>query len=85
MSQLELRNVTRRFGNFVAVDNVSLRIEEGGFFSLLGPSGCGKTTLLRLIARFELPDEGQILLDGRNLAGIPAEKRPVHTVFQSYA
>ncbi|MFA6061922.1 MAG: ABC transporter ATP-binding protein [Gallionella sp.] len=85
MSQLELRNITRRYGNFVAVNNVSLRIEEGEFFTLLGPSGCGKTTLLRLIAGFELPDEGQILLDGHDLAGIPAEKRPVHTVFQSYA
>lgn len=85
MSQLELRNVTRRYGNVVALDNVSLSIEAGEFFTLLGPSGCGKTTLLRLIAGFELPDEGQILLDGRDLAGIPAEKRPVHTVFQSYA
>lgn len=85
MAQLELRNVTRRFGNFVAVDNVSLSIAAGEFFTLLGPSGCGKTTILRMIAGFDLPDEGQILLDGKDMAGTPAEKRPVHTVFQSYA
>lgn len=85
MAQLELRNVTRRFGEFVAVDQVSLTIEAGEFFTLLGPSGCGKTTILRMIAGFELPDDGEILLDGKDLADIPAEKRPVHTVFQSYA
>ncbi|MDH4285150.1 MAG: ABC transporter ATP-binding protein [Gallionellaceae bacterium] len=85
MAQLEIRNVTRRFGNFVAVDNVSLAIESGEFFTLLGPSGCGKTTILRMIAGFDLPDAGQILLDGKDLADTPAEKRPVHTVFQSYA
>lgn len=85
MSQLELRNVTRRFGDFVAVDNVSLSIEASEFFTLLGPSGCGKTTLLRMIAGFDFPDAGQILLDGKNLADTPAEKRPIHTVFQSYA
>jgi spermidine/putrescine transport system ATP-binding protein len=85
MAQLEIRNVTRRFGNFVAVDNVSLSIEAGEFFTLLGPSGCGKTTILRMIAGFDLPDAGQILLDGKDLADTPAEKRPVHTVFQSYA
>lgn len=85
MAQLEIRNVTRRFGDFVAVDNVSLEIEAGEFFTLLGPSGCGKTTLLRMIAGFDLPDAGQILLDGRDLADMPAEKRPVHTVFQNYA
>ncbi|HEU0234147.1 MAG TPA: ABC transporter ATP-binding protein [Gallionella sp.] len=85
MAQLEIRNVTRRFGDFVAVDDVSLNIEAGEFFTLLGPSGCGKTTLLRMIAGFDLPDAGQILLDGKDLADTPAEKRPVHTVFQSYA
>jgi len=85
MAQLEIRNVTRRFGDFVAVDDVSLSIESGEFFTLLGPSGCGKTTILRMIAGFDLPDAGQILLDGRDLADTPAEKRPVHTVFQSYA
>lgn len=85
MALLELRNVTRRFGDFVAVDDVSLSIETGEFFTLLGPSGCGKTTILRMIAGFEFPDAGQILLDGKDLADIPAEKRPIHTVFQSYA
>lgn len=85
MALLELRNVTRRFGDFVAVDDVSLNIGAGEFFTLLGPSGCGKTTILRMIAGFDLPDAGQILLDGRDLADTPAEKRPVHTVFQNFA
>jgi len=82
---LELRNVTRRFGGVAAVDAVSLGIESGEFFTLLGPSGCGKTTLLRMIAGFDAPDEGEILLDGVDLAGTPPEHRPIHTVFQSYA
>jgi len=85
MPLLDIRNVTRRFGALAAVDNVSLTIEAGEFFTLLGPSGCGKTTLLRMIAGFDLPDAGAILLDGRDLADTPPEKRPIHTVFQSYA
>jgi spermidine/putrescine transport system ATP-binding protein len=85
MALLEIRNVTRRFGDFTAVDNISLSIEAGEFFTLLGPSGCGKTTLLRMIAGFDLPDSGQILLDGVDLVGRPPEQRPVRTVFQSYA
>ena len=85
MALLEIRNVSRRFGDFTAVDNVSLSVEAGEFFTLLGPSGCGKTTLLRMIAGFDLPDSGQILLDGVDLVGTAPEKRPVHTVFQSYA
>ena len=85
MALLEIRNVVRRFGAFEAVRNASFSVEAGEFFTLLGPSGCGKTTLLRLIAGFDQPDAGEILLDGRSLAGIPAEARPIHTVFQSYA
>lgn len=85
MALLEIRNVCRRFGDFTAVDSVSLSVEAGEFFTLLGPSGCGKTTLLRMIAGFDLPDSGQILVDGVDLIGTPPERRPVHTVFQSYA
>jgi spermidine/putrescine transport system ATP-binding protein len=85
MALLEIRSVTRRFGDFVAVDSVSLDIEAGEFFCLLGPSGCGKTTLLRMVAGFDAPDGGTIRLDGRDMAGIPPESRDVHTVFQSYA
>ncbi len=85
MTLLEIRNVTKRFGNFSAVDNVTITIEPGEFFTLLGPSGCGKTTLLRMIAGFDAPDSGQIFLDGEDIVGIPPEERPFHTVFQSYA
>jgi len=82
---LEIQGVTRRFGDFTAVDNVTLGIRPGEFFTLLGPSGCGKTTLLRMIAGFDLPDGGRILLNGVDLADAPPEARPVRTVFQSYA
>jgi spermidine/putrescine transport system ATP-binding protein len=85
MALLEIQDVTRRFGDFTAVDRVSLSIEAGEFFTLLGPSGCGKTTLLRMIAGFDLPDGGRILLGGEDLAARPPEGRPVRTVFQSYA
>jgi spermidine/putrescine transport system ATP-binding protein len=85
MALLEIQNVTRRFGNFTAVDQVSIGIEAGEFFTLLGPSGCGKTTLLRTIAGFEVPDGGRILLNGEDLADRPPERRPTRMVFQSYA
>jgi spermidine/putrescine transport system ATP-binding protein len=85
MALLEIQNVTRRFGAFTAVDQVSISIEAGEFFTLLGPSGCGKTTLLRMIAGFDLPDGGSIRLNGDDLANLPPERRPVRTVFQSYA
>jgi spermidine/putrescine ABC transporter ATP-binding subunit len=82
---VEVRNVTKRFGDFVAVADVSLNIRKGEFFSLLGPSGCGKTTLLRMIGGFELPTDGDILIGGADVTHLPPYKRPVHMVFQSYA
>ncbi|TYR34988.1 ABC transporter ATP-binding protein [Mesorhizobium microcysteis] len=82
---IEVRDVTRSYGNFKALDNASLTIREGEFFSLLGPSGCGKTTLLRMIAGFDTPTNGAILIDGQKMAGIPANRRPTNMVFQSYA
>lgn len=85
MALLDIRGVTRRFGDFTAVDNVSLSVEAGEFFTLLGPSGCGKTTLLRMIAGFDQPDAGAILLGGEDLADRAPERRPVRTVFQNYA
>ncbi|GAA5484206.1 ABC transporter ATP-binding protein [Haloferula sargassicola] len=82
---LRFENVTRRFGSFTAIRDVTLDIEKGETFSLLGPSGCGKTTLLRMAAGFDRPDEGRILLDGRDITHLPPDQRPVNTVFQSYA
>jgi spermidine/putrescine transport system ATP-binding protein len=82
---VELRGVTKRFDDVVAVDGLDLNIHHGEFLSLLGPSGCGKTTTLRLIAGFERPDEGQILIDGSDVAALPPYRRDVNTVFQSYA
>src|SRR6187200_79245 len=77
--------VSKRFGNFFAVERLSLEIHEREFFALLGPSGCGKTTLLRLLAGFEAPDSGRVLLAGQDLAGVPPYRRPVNMMFQSYA
>jgi spermidine/putrescine transport system ATP-binding protein len=82
---VELSGVTKRFGDVVAVRNLALGIPRGTFFTLLGPSGCGKTTTLRMVAGFEEPDEGRILLDGEDVRGLPPFKRPTNTVFQSYA
>ncbi len=80
-----IEGVTKRFGSFTAVNNVSLAIRSGEFFSLLGPSGCGKTTLLRMIAGFEQPEEGRLILDGEDITRLPPHKRKVNTIFQSYA
>jgi len=82
---VEILGVTKRFGDVTAVDHMDLSIARGEFYSLLGPSGCGKTTTLRMIAGFEQPTEGEILLDGTPIAGVPAFKRNVNTVFQHYA
>jgi putrescine transport system ATP-binding protein len=82
---IQLEGVTKRFGPMVAVNGIDLTVAQGEFFSLLGASGCGKTTLLRLIAGLEYADEGRILIDGRDMAAVPAYRRPVNTVFQSYA
>jgi putrescine transport system ATP-binding protein len=82
---IEFRNVTKTFGDFTAVDNLSLKIYEREFFALLGGSGCGKTTMMRMLAGFETPNAGEIFLDGQNLAGVPPYKRPVNMMFQSYA
>ncbi|HEY6025110.1 MAG TPA: ABC transporter ATP-binding protein [Pseudolabrys sp.] len=79
------RAVGKRFGQIVAVDALTLEIAEGEFFALLGPSGCGKTTLLRMLAGFETPSEGQILLDGEDIAEVPPYRRPVNMMFQTYA
>jgi spermidine/putrescine transport system ATP-binding protein len=83
--QLGLRSLVKRFGEALAVDELDLEIGAGEFFSLLGASGCGKTTTLRMIAGFERPDEGRILLDGQDLTDVSPHRRPVNTVFQSYA
>ena len=86
MSQrVVLRNVTKTFGSVVAIKNISLEIEEGEFLTLLGPSGCGKTTTLRLIAGFNDPDQGQILLGDQDITNLPPQKREIGMVFQDYA
>jgi len=82
---IRFENVTKRFGDFTAVDNLTLDIYEREFFSLLGPSGCGKTTLMRMLAGFEEPTSGRILLQGKDISGVPPYKRPTNMMFQSYA
>ena len=82
---VSIEGVRKTYGDVVALDRVSLEVQPGEFLTLLGPSGCGKTTLLRLLAGFEAPDEGRLLISGRDVAGLPPYKRPVNTVFQHYA
>jgi spermidine/putrescine transport system ATP-binding protein len=82
---LELKGIRKEFPGFVAVDNLNLKIPAGEFFALLGPSGCGKTTTLRMIAGLESPSKGEILLGGKDIAGMKPHERPVNTVFQNYA
>lgn len=82
---ISLEGVTKRFGQTIAVNDLSLRLEEGEFFALLGPSGCGKTTLLRVLAGFEEPDAGQVHLDGHDITDLRASRRPINLMFQSYA
>jgi spermidine/putrescine transport system ATP-binding protein len=84
-SDIRLRGITKRFGDLTAVDDIDLDVLRGEFLALLGPSGCGKTTTLRMVAGFEEPTAGQILLDGRDVVGVPPHKRDVNTVFQQYA
>ena len=82
---IRIESVSKRFGNFVAVNNVSLKVFKGEIFCLLGGSGCGKTTLLRMLAGFEQPSAGAVFIDGQDMAGIPPYERPVNMMFQSYA
>src|SRR5215213_5633007 len=82
---LHLENLTKRFGDFVAVDDLTLTVPQGSFFALLGPSGCGKTTTLRMVAGLEDPTIGRILIGDEDITDLRPYKRPVNTVFQSYA
>jgi ABC-type Fe3+/spermidine/putrescine transport system ATPase subunit len=85
MVKVELKGVTKRFGDVVAAGDVTLQIEDGEFFTFLGPSGCGKTTTMRMIAGLEYPDEGEILFDGEDVTDLPSFKRNTGMVFQNYA
>ena len=82
---IRFERVTKRFGTVTAIDDLSLNVYEREFFALLGPSGCGKTTLMRLLAGFETPTAGRVLLRGEDLSGVPPYRRPVNLMFQSYA
>ena len=82
---IRIDSVTKRFGGFTAIDDISLDIYPQEFFALLGPSGCGKTTLMRMLAGFETPSEGHLIIDGQDMAGVAPNKRAVNMMFQSYA
>ncbi len=82
---VSIRDVSRTYGDFTALDHVNIEIKQGEFFSLLGPSGCGKTTLLRIIAGFDFPDSGDVCFDGKSVIHLAANKRQSNTVFQTYA
>ena len=82
---IELKNVSKSFDGELVLDCLNLTIHENEFVTLLGPSGCGKTTTLRIIGGFETADEGQVLLNGKDISHVPANKRPINTVFQKYA
>ncbi len=84
-NRIELKNITKSFDGELVLDSLNLTIRENEFVTLLGPSGCGKTTTLRIMGGFEIPDEGQVFLDGREIGHVPANKRPINTVFQKYA
>ena len=84
-SYISVRNVSKHFGRVRALQSVDIEVSEGEFFALLGPSGCGKTTLLRILAGFESPTEGEVFIDGQAMSAVPANRRPVNMVFQNYA
>src|SRR5213596_4195946 len=85
LNSVEIREVVKYHGTVLAVDHLSLEVRRGEFFSILGPSGSGKTTTLRLLAGFERPDQGEILIEGAPMQGVPPNRRPVNLVFQNYA
>lgn len=82
---IEFKNIEIKYGDYTAIENLNLKIEDGEFFTFLGPSGCGKTTTLRSLVGFLNPTSGEILVDGKNILEVPVEKRGIGMVFQSYA